>query len=74
MEMEAETEVVSEFVSVDYSEMLQQIIDNQQSILEYLNFMNNTVWDFYNTGLVILGLSSALVVLLVIYHFLKKFI
>ena len=72
--MDEVTEVVSEPVLVDYSEMLQQIVDNQQSILEYLDFMTNTVWGFYNTGLVMLGLSSALVVLLVIYHFLKKFI
>lgn len=58
----------------DYSEYLQQIIDNQQLILEYLSVANSTVWASYNTVLVILGLSSALVVLLIIYNFLKKFI
>ena len=59
---------------IDYTDLLLEIIDNQQRIIEMLQYSNTFSLGSYNVGLVILGLSSALFVLLFIYNFLKKFI
>ena len=59
---------------IDYTDLLLEIIDNQQRIIEMLQYSNTFSLGSYNVVLVILGLSSALFVLLFIYNFLKKFI
>ena len=66
-------EVVSVSTEIDYTELLQTIIANQQTIISYLEPISNLLSGSFGLLLVVLGLAAALVVLLVIYNFMKHF-